>query len=102
VDIDKTTISKVMEVSDLVPEYLSIRMFVSTRHSIQRMTADTCALYEMSHWQCGRLASVLAREAQRAILARETGLPSVQIIPSKHNPFVFLHIEKCGGSTLRR
>ena len=28
--------------------------------------------------------------------------PDVQIIPSPKNPFIFLHIEKSAGSTLRK
>eukprot|EP01034_Spumella_vulgaris_P021621 gene21621-27660_t len=35
------------------------------------------------------------------LLAEEEGLPAVQRMPSPTSPFVFLHIEKTGGTTMR-
>ena len=80
----------------------SIDTPLTTPHTLQRATADFCALHRLSPLACGHLAAHLSATVHRDLLAASLGLPAVQHQPSPQQPFVFLHIEKTAGTALRR
>lgn len=83
-------------VPDFPPQH-----YLSTPYSLQRYTADVCSLVKMSEVECVYAAETLTRAAYQGLLAVRGGLPSVQVLPTPAQPFVFLHIEKTAGTTLR-
>ena len=70
-------------------------------YSLQRITADFCALHRLTHVACGYLAAHFSSVVYKDILTSTLGLPAVQHMPTPQDPFVFLHIEKTAGSALR-
>ena len=51
---------------------------------------------------CSRIVSAVAARLEQCRLSSALGLPPVQHnVPSRSSPFIFLHIEKTGGTTLR-
>eukprot|EP00611_Tribonema_gayanum_P013161 TRINITY_DN2395_c3_g2_i2.p1 TRINITY_DN2395_c3_g2~~TRINITY_DN2395_c3_g2_i2.p1 ORF type:complete len:397 (+),score=169.24 TRINITY_DN2395_c3_g2_i2:122-1192(+) len=68
----------------------------------QRAAAELCAARAVATPQCvavsQSLAALAVLEARTALL----GLPGVQQRPTPQRPFVFLHLDKCGGSSIRK
>ena len=52
--------------------------------------------------QCAHLAQLLYQQLYfERILSQYSLFSSIQTLPSPYNPFIFLHLEKTGGTTLR-
>ena len=71
------------------------------QRQLQRAVADFCWENHISEMNCGVLASTISSRVARLHLAKELSLGAVQQIPTAQNPFVFIHIEKTGGTTVR-
>jgi hypothetical protein len=74
---------------------------MSTQYSLQRQTSDICMLVQFSVEDCGYVAENLTRAAYRQVLISKFKLPNIQALPSRKAPFVFIHVEKTAGTTLR-
>jgi hypothetical protein len=81
------------------PELLSIRW--TSPQSIQRGIADFCFSHRLDKNSCGTLSAHVANTAYKIKLADKFNLPEMQLVPTPQNPFIFVHIEKTGGTTLR-
>lgn len=74
---------------------------------VQSEISRTCRRNSLSAMECSLLALALYRDAARQqeliqINKINTNkLPARQLLPSSTQPFIFLHIEKSGGSTVR-
>lgn len=72
----------------------------SYRTALQHATADFCRVYSlMSSLACHRAAHQIAKCIQAT--RSSPHLPRIQEHPSPRDPFVFLHLEKVGGTSLR-
>ena len=69
------------------------------RTSLQHATADFCRGYAFTDTECYQAV----HEISQCVHARATDaeLPNIQISPTPQDPFVFLHFEKVGGTSLR-
>jgi hypothetical protein len=70
------------------------------RTSIQHATADFCRGYGLGNLACYRVA----HQISLCVHARQTTseLSNIQLIPTPQDPFVFIHFEKVGGTSLRQ
>lgn len=81
---------------------LKASLYISSRFSLQRYTTQLCRKYNLSEMACGHVSLHMSQHAARSIdRAIYASLPAKQLIPSPSHPFVFLHIEKSAGTTLR-
>ena len=67
----------------------------------QRDVSTQCLSESLTPQTCARIVAAVAARLEQCHLSTTLGLPSVQQEPSHSSPFVFLHIEKTGGTTLR-
>ena len=69
------------------------------RTSLQHATADFCRLYGLKVTTCYHAAMQISS----CVRAKSTDaeLPNIQLLPTAQDPFVFLHFEKVGGTSLR-
>lgn len=75
---------------------------VASQRTLQRRLHRTCAVQALSASQCVHLASMVYRDLfQQQVLAPAWQLPPRQWFPTPQRPFVFLHMEKCAGTTVR-
>jgi hypothetical protein len=111
------TITMMLDMSDLrkvfpagilgqdMTKPIPLRVFVNYpnqhRFSIQLYIPKFCAEMGYSHHLCAILTWKMYRYLHFLTLNKEKNLPKVQSIPSPTNPFVFLHVEKTGGTTIR-
>ena len=51
--------------------------------------------------RCARIASLLTQQVVLTFDAWIRGLPPPLSLPSQRHPFIFLHVDKCAGSTMR-
>ncbi len=73
-----------------------------SRYSLQRRTTDFCRLEaRLTERNCARFLLEVHRRIAVADLIAAKQLPAIQRLPSPSSPFVFLHIEKTGGTTMR-
>jgi len=63
--------------------------------------ADFCRLHNFETVHCSVLTRFISQRVYRVKLSTERGLPPVQRIPTPSRPFVFLHVEKTAGTSLR-
>eukprot|EP01038_Epipyxis_sp_PR26KG_P007909 gene7909-10736_t len=70
-------------------------------YSIQKYVRDFCHNHSLVTNNCLSFNKELMRSLYLKKLSRSYRIPDVQIIPTTYNPFVFIHTEKTGGSTLR-
>jgi hypothetical protein len=82
-------------------EKISEQIFVLTKQTLQQHTRLFCLNHMLSTTSCGDYTAKLNYEAKQVLRKIQFNLPSKQLIPSPKYPFVFLHIEKCAGTTLR-
>ena len=79
-----------------------ITLPVLTKRSIQQYTRHLCThLPFTSSSSCAIVSIYLTKLAYSAYDKRINGLNAVQLRPSPAEPFVFLHVDKCAGTTLR-
>jgi hypothetical protein len=69
---------------------------------LQGEIATVCSVNHLETAACLVLARWIHNQLIRVRTARVLGLPPRQFSPSEVAPFVFLHLEKCAGSSLRR
>jgi hypothetical protein len=69
------------------------------RSSFQHATADFCRGYGLIGSSCYHTAYQLSQCIHDR--ATHPKLPNIQLSPTPHDPFVFLHFEKVGGTSLR-
>lgn len=62
---------------------------------------DTCKSFHLTINYCERIAFKLFYRLQNQSLLKRRQLPPIQYVPTPNNPFVFLHVDKCGGTTIR-
>jgi hypothetical protein len=74
---------------------------VTSKYSLQRFISDFCRTRAVEDVDCGDLASSISLVAHKLVLSRQFKLPEVQNLPKPTNPFIFVHVEKTGGTTLR-
>jgi hypothetical protein len=82
------------------PFALAVRLWAPTE--LQRASAAACRSWLLSSRDCAALAVALAQRAAPLAAAEAQGLPPPQHKPTPAEPFVFLHHEKCAGTSLRR
>ena len=79
-----------------------ISLLVLTKRSIQQYTRHLCTyLHFTSSTKCATVSIYLTKLAYLAYDKRSNGLNAVQVKPTPAEPFVFLHVDKCAGTTLR-
>lgn len=83
--------------------HLSFRAPASA-HSVQAAFLPWCRGHAppLPLLLCGDLHLLLTRQLHLARLAAASGLPRPQPLPSPEAPLVFLHVEKTGGSSMRK
>lgn len=64
--------------------------------------SKACRDWRLGDRSCAQLSVAVARQAAPLAVAATAGLPPPQTVPSPAEPFVFLHHEKCAGTSLRR
>jgi hypothetical protein len=75
---------------------------VAGQRTLQRRLHRVCTAQALSASQCVHLASLVYRDLfQQQVLAPALQLPPRQWFPTPQRPFVFLHMEKCAGTTVR-
>ncbi len=72
-----------------------------TGYELHSLIPNFCNINNIRLNNCVSLARRIYRYGFQRMLGYEEMLPVVQDMPSPQNPFVFLHIEKTGGTTLR-
>lgn len=72
-----------------------------SKFAFQRYIHSYCRDSQLSRMGCLSLVTQISKYLYLRQLHRELSLPEIQYKPSKMNPFVFLHIEKTAGTTLR-
>ena len=82
----------------------SLPLVLRPRHptAVQARVAAFCRNHKLPRGACADVALAALREVRGAAAAIAVGLPLVQRAPTPERPFVFLHHEKCAGSSLRR
>jgi hypothetical protein len=70
-------------------------------YDLQIKLPQYCENNGLREHNCAALVRRLFRNVYQRKRSQIEGLPAVQDLPSPYNPFVFLHIEKTGGTTLR-
>ena len=73
-----------------------------TPAELQRTGAVACSSWKLQPKECAALVIALAEHAAPFAAAEALGLPPPQHKPTPSEPFVFLHHEKCAGTSLRR
>jgi hypothetical protein len=73
----------------------------STNIPFQKYIKMICRVYKLASMDCAKLFGFVLHVAYQKLLITSVTFPSVQIMPTPSNPFVFLHIEKTGGTTMR-
>ncbi len=85
-----------------VSRLVSFSDLSTSRRSVQRRATSFCLSGALlTDRSCGLFLAELQRRKLLSRLAAKHSLPAVQLMPSPSSPFVFLHIEKTGGTTLR-
>ena len=82
------------------PHTLDARLWAPTE--LQRAGAAACTAWKLQPKECAALVIALAERAAPFASADSLGLPPPQHKPTPTEPFVFLHHEKCAGTSLRR
>lgn len=77
---------------------VALSFVVVDNFSVQRVCKTQCRDHRLSPSACGAVAVALDEAAR---MASWPNLPAVQTQPTKQAPFVFLHLDKCGGTSLR-
>ena len=68
----------------------------------QRDVSSLCRIEGLDPETCSKIVSSVTARLEQCRLSSALGLPPVQNEePSRSSPFIFLHIEKTGGTTLR-
>jgi hypothetical protein len=75
--------------------------YLSTQLSLQRYTADLCKLASLNVVDCCRATALLTQSVFDDLQIAGSRLPLIQSLPTPKTPFLFLHIEKTAGTTLR-
>ncbi len=89
-------------VDENVVNSTSIPIRLHGKYSFQIQITDICKTHYLFNASgCGVFIAKVARQILFDHLLAKVGLPSVQHMPSAKEPFVFLHIEKTGGTTIR-
>lgn len=83
---------------------ISFRAPASTARALQASFVPWCRNHDppLPLLLCGDLHLELTRRLRLARLAERLGLPRPQALPSPSAPLAFLHVEKTGGSSMRR
>ena len=79
---------------------LSARLDIAS--ALQHRTGAFCTRHALEKSACVVLTAKMHARARAEMRALALALPPTQAMPSAAQPFVFLHHEKCAGSTLRR
>jgi len=69
--------------------------------ALQRQMPAMCAAHDIPSPVCAEVASGVTSHIHQLLLATHLQVPKVQLLPSPRHPFVFLHVEKTAGTTLR-
>ena len=85
----------------LLPDSVTYTLPVATRYSYNYEISAMCERYNMSAPSCCDLFSQLNSWLYKLQLIETLSLPTIQIMPTPSQPFVFLHIEKTAGTSLR-
>jgi hypothetical protein len=67
--------------------------------SLQPIVTELCSLHNLS---CPLLSSLLSHCVHKRIMETHMSLPHPQYLPTPSAPFVFLHLEKTAGTTIRK
>jgi hypothetical protein len=76
-------------------------LFVATRYTIQHFTSYICKEYRLNFIKCSMISTSILIQVYQAVTLQNMMLPPIQILPTPQRPFVFIHIEKSAGTTLR-
>ena len=79
-----------------------VPIILSEETALQHTIADLCRYHAVDEAQCAKLALYAFNLAAPHAALMASRLPSPQLLPSPERPFVFLHLEKCAGTSLRR
>ena len=85
----------------LLRKSTSVTVHVGDRYALQLATIDFCRAHDLTDLSCGYFSLWLATRALQQHMSAQRGLPAIQRRPTPEKPFVFVHIEKTGGTTLR-
>lgn len=102
--VDLSEITSLLSLPSIsIPQRLHITLSPKTLYSIQLTIPNICHTLSYNHVQCGGLAWLIYRHLhfQQIVTQSNDILPAIQFSPSPINPFVFLHIEKTGGTSIR-
>lgn len=80
---------------------LYTKFYVHNRFSIQRKVTQICQRHGLVPLDCCSVMAQVSNYLYKLKLMEDIGLPRVQYIPTVRRPFVFVHVEKCAGSSLR-
>ena len=79
-------------------ETIIFNSLMTSSYSFQRSTNAFCRKHLFTDRNCLIFISELSQDL---MIRKHSRFPPVQTFPSPLNPFVFVHIEKTGGTTLR-
>jgi hypothetical protein len=91
----------VVEVPDPNIGFEESLLSMQSPYAFQRDLADLCVKKQLSRELCGLIVRRVASTLHSCTVSTSLGLPMIQHHPTPDNPFVFMHIEKTGGTTLR-
>lgn len=99
----QTPLECMVHLDQTSPGHVVIFSFSPTyRTSLQHATADFCQGYQLSHTSCYHaMHQVYKCVRESGIYTKMSEFPRIQQMPNPQNPFVFIHFEKVGGSSLR-
>jgi len=90
---------------EIVLDGETLPLIIRPRHptAAQARVAAFCRVHKLPGGACADITLAALREVRGAEAAIQAGgLPLMQRTPTPERPFVFLHHEKCAGSSLRR
>ena len=86
---------------NLLPDSVTYTLPVATRYSYNYEISAMCERYNMSAPSCCDLFSQLNSWLYKLQLIETLSLPTIQILPTPSQPFVFLHIPKTAGKRIK-
>lgn len=92
---------RIINIININFSFNSIKFSPNHIYSIQKEIKLICMQRLFSTVMCLEFIEDLYTYMKKLFLIQELKLPSIQYIPSNYNPFIFLHIEKTAGTTLR-
>jgi hypothetical protein len=82
-------------------QVINFKKYIHNIYELQYNIPKICREYKFTPILCGEFNSKIQNIVYLNKLIRDNNLPSIQYLPKRERPFVFLHIEKTAGTTLR-